>query len=346
MILSDKLFKGAKVSDADLTMYKKILRGNTEGKEEKVIEHFMTTYITPLNGKFQKAISSVLLDSLTGELTSMQASKNIIGFQATSKAYVKAITNNYNEVAEMVFGSFMDRYDIKSKDLVKALRSEVFQQFSELTQSTMKMTEETVLKYVRTLQREMIQRNLHVDRLKKMDVLDSVIADEKKLFKQNMLKKYPDLEKALESGRVLKSKGWTDKQGDLKFRAYTLDDYTDFSVRRTLLNLDTTAAQIDATQSGERVVEFYLRDNRKLKTVPNPVCQEILSKRIKGRAILALDEEAASILGIWTVEQAKENGSMQLSRHCRHSVRRIDNVEYLRMIDKILYVGSISFKAD
>ena len=137
----------------------------------------------------------------------------------------------------------------------------------------MSSTEQNVLSYVRKLQREMIKNNLNIEKLKKMDVLDEVILAEKKGFKNNMIKKFPELEKMLDEGKVLKSKPWVDKGGSVRYRTYTLDEYNEFATRQTIMNMDRTCAQEDALQNEERVVEFYLRDNRTLKTRPFPECQ-------------------------------------------------------------------------
>lgn len=342
MIDYNQIFSKFNISPADKEMYAKILASKAQEKEFKIIDHFMKVYVYKMNARFQKVIESVLLTSITETLTQKEITAEIVGFQSASTYYTKILQTNFNEVSDMLVESMIDKYQIKNAQLAKAIRQEVYQEFNTFINGTMSMTEQDVLKYVRTLQREMLQRNMKLDVLKQSGVLDNVIEKEKKLFKENMLNKYPQLKKMLNDGEVLKSRPWIDANGELKYRTFTLDEYTEMSVQQTILNADRTITAASATQNNERVLEYYLRDNRVLKTYPNEVCQSIIKKKIKGKAILALDIQAAKVLGILTVDEAKAKGAMNISHHCRHSVRRIEDKDYLNMIDKLLYASSVA----
>lgn len=340
----EKIFRALKVKENDLKLYQRILKKGGVTREQKVLDHFMANYVYMLNSSFIRVIRSVMSDMLTGTATKREVSQNVVKFRLSSKYYKKYMAENYKKVADMVSGSFFDRYNIANRDLRYSIRKEVYEQFNDFIKISMQQTESDILKHIRVLQREIIQKNLKISKLKGIPNIEEIIDLETKNFKKNMLKKYPELAKQFDEGKVLKSRGWTDKDGNFKTRSYTLDTYSDFSIRATMMNMDTTLGIEDATQHGDRVVEFYLKDNRTLKTKPFPYCQKLLRKKVAGKTILALDDTAARILNIPTVATAKANYSLAPLRGCRHSVRRITDKTYINRINKILYVGELSGK--
>jgi hypothetical protein len=117
-------------------------------------------------------------------------------------------------------------------------------------------------------------------------------------------------------------------------RHYKVDYYTDMATRATLLNVDRNSNEIMARVNGERVVEYYLSDPRSV-IKEREICIEILNNLVEGISILALDEEAASILGCMTVEEAQNTPDFAMGIYCRHGLRRLSE-DYLAMInDKI-----------
>lgn len=337
-----QIFNSFKVSPKDLKMYKRILRGTGEFREEKVIDHFMKNYVYKLNTVFGNSIKNVLNDLISTDTTSKQFTKETIGFKATSKKYKDILKDDYEKVAPLVLDSFFKRNNIKNMQLRKQLKDSVYDEFNSFIKDAMNLTERDVLNDIRTIQREVIQNTLKTKELKGIPDLNSFIEKEKKGFKKKILKKYPNIKNKLEEGKVLKSKPWKDQNGNIRTMTYTLNNYTDMSIEASIMNTETTTGVINAEQRGQRVVEYYLANNRQLKTGPFPYCQEILRKRIKGKALLALDEEAADILGIPTVATARANGALDRKRRCRHSVRPIENENYNTMINKLLYAGNLT----
>jgi hypothetical protein len=335
----EKIYKAFEVSENDISLYKSILKKVKSNPEQKVLSHFMKNYVYRLNSKFTRILQSVLGEMLRETVTKREITQGIVRFNLSSKYYKQYLTNGYRKIAGMLTGSFFDRYSIADAELRKSIREDVYGQFDNFIKTSMSQTDRDVLKHIRTLQREIIQRNLKKSGLEGVENIDQIMRLEKKNFKKNMLKKYPDLAKQFEDGKVLKSRAFVDQSGTIKVRSYTLDAYTDFSIQGTILNMDTTLGEVDAQQNGDRVVEFYLKDNRKLKTKPFPYCQKIIKKKIAGRSILALDDQAASVLNIPTVATAKSNYSLAPLRGCRHSIRRIKDVSYINKINKILYVA-------
>ena len=338
-----KIFNSLKVSSKDMKMYKKILKGTGVDKEQKVVDHFMKKYVYPTNTVFGNAVKSVMTDLLSLDTTAKQFTDATIGFKATSKKYKQILKDNYERVAPLILDAFFKKNNIVNFQLRKQLRDDVFAEFNSFIKGAMSQTDTAVLSDIRKIQREIIQNTLKTKKLKGIPNLNKFIEKEKRDFKKKMLKKYPSIAEKTE-GKLLKSRPWTDKAGNTRTMSYTLDNYTNMSIEASIMNTETTAGVIDAEQHGDRVVQYYLANNRVLKTGPFPYCQEILRNQIKGKAILALDEEAASILGIPTVATARANGALDRRRRCRHAVKRITDKNYINTINKLLYAGSLSFE--
>jgi len=345
MATLNQIFNSFKVSAKDLKLYKKILKGTTPNREQKVIDHFMKKYVYRLNTVFSKAIKAVFVDLISVDTTAKQFTKSAIGFKVTSKKYKEILKDSYKKIAPLITDSFFKKNNIKNIQLQNKLKKEVFQEFENYIKDAMSLTDKNIIKDIRTIQREVIQNTLKIRKLKDIPDFTEYIAKTEKEFKDVILKKYPGIRQKIEDGKVLKSRPWRDKSGNIRNMTYRLDTYTDFAIENTIMNLESITGTIEAEQSGDRVVEYYLANDRKLKTVPFPYCQEVLRKKIKGKALLALDEGAADILGIDSVSTARAKWAMDRKRHCRHATRKIKDENYLKTIDKLLYAGSLSFAA-
>lgn len=206
-------------------------------------------------------------------------------------------------------------HGITRAELQKAILDGTVNQFESYIKGAMANTPATVLQSIREIQREWILRNQKIRFSRDMDAILYRGEDE---FKQMLKRKYRPLFDQIEKGQILKSR----TMGDGNVRSFTLSEYVDMSVRATVMNVDRNSAEIAANFYGDRVVEYYLRDTRPVKTEEREVCANILGRRIKGKALLALDEDTARVLGIMTIDHAKREGAMFI--HCRHSIRRID----------------------
>ena len=103
----------------------------------------------------------------------------------------------------------------------------------------MSLTDKTILNDIRTIQREVIQNALKTRKLKDIPNLTEYIVKARKEFKDKILKKYPGIRKKLEEGKILKSKPWRDRAGNIRNMNYTLDTYTGFSIDNTIMNLES-----------------------------------------------------------------------------------------------------------
>ncbi|GAF99243.1 unnamed protein product, partial [marine sediment metagenome] len=118
---------------------------------------------------------------------------------------------------------------------------------------------------------------------------------------------------------------------------HTLESYTDMATRTTLLNVDRTAVEVKSGASNRRVVEYYLRDKRSVKE-KRAVCNSIMHTKIKGIPMVALDQGAANVLGIRTIEQAKAEDGHAFGPNCRHSIKPLSEAVY-NEIEKVLFIA-------
>jgi hypothetical protein len=202
---------------------------------------------------------------------------------------------------------------IKSAKLKKAILDQTLAQFKSLTEKSMLETQTNVLSFIRTLQKEMIIAN---QLLAKEDLTNDLVSSEIENFRRLLKRKFPDIYKAMEEGKILKSSLLPNGT----FRNFKLDAYLEMSVRTTLLNIRNTAIEVDAQLTEADVVEYYQRDFRSV-TNERIVCQDILSESINGKSLLALNDNAARILGIMTLAEARSKGAM--GPHCRHGIRQV-----------------------
>jgi hypothetical protein len=89
-----------------------------------------------------------------------------------------------------------------------------------------------------------------------------------------------------------------------------------------------------ALANDEKVLEFYLSDNRAVKK-DRESCQQVLAKNILGKSILATDDITAKKLGIMSIDELRAQPDMPLTYNCRHSFRRLPQ-EYLNKIEELL----------
>ena len=338
------IFNKFNISDKDLALYKDIIAKATSFEEiESVINHFMANYVTPMNMNYNNLIQDTLNISLSTKLTEKELYSLNNTFVYSSTNYQQVLQNNFAIIAELTVDKNLGLIGGDEK-LIKSMTDDLIAQFNLRIEGAMANTRSDVLGYVRKLQREMIIRNNMLSTMQQHGVAEGIIEQEKALFKKNMLKRYPQLKKQLEDGKILRSRTYYDKNGNARFKSYTLDDYAEMSVSETLKNADRDAVEYVAETYAEPAVEFYLRDNRHVET-PNTACEYITSKTVFGKHLLATNNHAANVLGIWTIDRAKAENSLNISFHCRHSIRRLD-ADTLNKINKMITLYDMTDQED
>jgi hypothetical protein len=318
------------LNDDVLSYYDKLVK---QGKIEEAIDFIASQYPLEIAYIVKQQTRNTLSKALEGPMTQreMAAFTREIGFTigAAKEAIVEGVRYfSTNVIAKHVF----ETQGITKKSLKDAILKATIDQFETYIDGAMSGTQAEILADIRSMQRDWIIRNQNI---RKMKDVDDLLYGSEKEFKKFLRKKYPRLFKAMEEGAILKSRPWEDKNGNIKNRYYDLEEYTDFSVRATVLNIDRNSAEVSAQMRRHRVVEYYLRDNRPIKTEERPVCQHILDKKVHGKSLLALDDEAAGILGIMTIHRAKTEGAMFI--HCRHSIKPVSKA-FNEQVNKVIYL--------
>lgn len=334
------IFKKFNVTEEDKKRYLGIIK-NAESFDdiEKVINDFMKKYVSQMNKKFTNLVLDILNVSLSTELMNRELANAQNIFILSSTVFEQVAKANFKLVSEMVVSKTIS-FIGGDKKLEKLLADKLMNEFENRISGAMANTRADVLQSIRTLQREMIIRNKQLALMKNSGVIDSIIEKEKLLFRENLLKKYPQLKKMLEEGDILKSRAWVDKDGNQRFRTYTLDEYNEMATSETLKNVDRDAVEMISKYYNEPVVEFYLRDTRNVEN-PNQACAHIMNKKLFGKSLLATSESVAAVLGIWSIDKAKAQHSLNISYHCRHSIRRADD-EIINKVNKIINVYKMS----
>jgi hypothetical protein len=101
-----------------------------------------------------------------------------------------------------------------------------------------------------------------------------------------------------------------------------------------ILNEDRDIEKIHADINDRDVLEYYQFSFRKLKTgIERAVCKEVLSEKILGKSLVALNSDIADILGIPLLGEVEARGGM--GAFCRHSTRSLSN-RFLKKLNSFI----------
>lgn len=319
-----QLFYRFVVSDDDIDLYKKLM---DEGEEEKAIDMFIDTYMVSISELYGGTISYYLNEVQRGEMT--QKDKNGIEKSVIllSSALALSMNNNFRTFTKEVYAPVIfDELQITSAKVKRAVFDATIAQFEELTEGAMNETSRFILRNIRQMQREIVIENQRIGTVKE---ITGKLNKEVNKFRERVRREIPGFYEAMEEGKILKSKKIMRNGQEIVYH-YRLENYAGMATRTTILNVDRTATEVHAKVEELPVVEYYLRDNRPLKTgKEREICKFILKHKYMGKSVLALDEETAGKLGIMSLTYAKENGAM--GPYCRHSIKPVSKT-YLRKI--------------
>lgn len=306
-----KLFGDFKVSEKDLSHYKQLI---SEGKEEQAVDEFLAKYVEPHVEQYQLTLQFYLKQASLGQLSAPDKSGLEKSVALLTVGLSSLLVSNFSDFANQVIAPpVFERNRIITTAVRKSILDQTVSQFEELTKNTLLETQSNVLTYIRTLQKEMIIEN---QKILRQGFTEKDLSAEITRFKSSLREKFPDLFKAMENGQILKSTA----KADGTTRNYKLDNFLNETVRTTILNIERNAVQVDAELSGDQVVEYRQLDMRTVKQ-PREICIHILSRRVNGKALLAIDQETASRLGILTIADAMSQGAM--GNYCRHGILRV-----------------------
>lgn len=316
------LFDGYELSDKDLNYLLDLIEA---GNGEEALNYFIEINILPVSAQYDNDLRKFLGLAESGVLSESDKNKLIRNVTILGTSFVTVMNSLYKNFVTNVYSQYMKNIaGLRNDELRKALLKEALGIFEESINKTIAQSSSFVVGNILSLQREMMTENYKIRKLK---ITGAGLDNELNLFKKNLRIIYPKAYQAIEEGKIIVSTG----------RHYKADYFFNMSTRTAILNYDRISNFSSAVANGERVIGYFQADNRLVKK-DREICKEILSNKILGESILALDDEAANILGIMTVEEAENTPDYALGVLCRHSLRR-KSKSYLNKIDKLIREG-------
>lgn len=302
------------------------------GREEEAVEQFILDYMLEEVSLYEDTLSKYMTITYQGELPEDSLNNLLASIAGLSLALSFSLKSNVSKFVTNVVGpNILDKAKIVQEDVREAILRETTSRFNTLVDGAMSQTQGNVLGYIREMQRRLIVEN---QLIRNKNWSESTIQLEIARFRQELKDNFPQYFKAMEERKFLTSKRFGEFGEKVNY--YKLDNYLDMSIRTTILNVDRVSVEVSAKAEDMPVVEYYLRDNRVLKTgQEREICRSILSDVILDKSILAVTQEASELLGIMTIEEAQNTPDYAMGVYCRHSIRLLSKT-YLRKINAIM----------
>ncbi len=324
-----KKFKFSNYIDQEfLRYYESLLR---RGKIEEAIQAYNKRIPYEVSYIYTKTIQDLFQWAVDREIPRQEIAGVSVKLGLYTRQARDVLVNSMRSFTTSVTSkAFYQMHGLSDAKLQKAILDTCLEQFAVYTDGAMSQTPSYVLNHIRQIQTEWIIRNQAIAKNYRVgELLEASEAE----FKDRLQKKFPHIFKDIKDGKILKSRLYG-KDLD-RAVSYTLEEYNEMATRATILNIDRNTCEMAAQVSSEKVVEYFVRDDRKIVTQERQVCLDLMKKKIAGKSLLALDDETGARLKIRTLTQAKQEGAMFL--HCQHSIRRL-SAEFLEELDKVLFL--------
>jgi len=302
------MFEQSKVTTEDQARYAGLIKS---GNIEQALDEFISKYINPFVDEYSGKLAEFMQFVKDQEKSDTAA---IIGIAAATIGISTLLKNNFALITTL-YTKYLTK-DIKSDEVKQRILDTALNRFNEQIDGTMNRTSQNVINAIRELQTAFIteEARLRASGLKGQDVQKGIES-----FKSQLKNKFPNIEEMIKNKSFLKSTA--DING--VSRNYRLEPYIEQSIRTSILDVDRISSEVNATIDGDLVMEYYKKDNRTVKTKERQICKSILAHKEFGLSLLALTEEVANLLGIMTVNQARNTSDYAMSYNCRHAVRRV-----------------------
>lgn len=301
-----------------------------EGLEQEAIDTLIDQFFLPPGIKYEDVINKYLYSSQAGVLKSEDKNHMIRNIALLSAGLAILMKNNFSAYMKKIYApKIFKRHGLEDSKTKKAILQQAITDFDEKITGVMANTQSFAVNGIRSMQREIVSRNLF---FKEQKIKDEAFDVEKKLFDKGLRRKYPSIYKAIDEGNIVVTRKL--EAGGESLRHYKINYYSDLLTRTSILNIDRNTVSVAAAVNGERVVGYRLADPRKVKK-DREICQQILANKVYGVSLLAVDEDAARKLGIMTIEEAQSTPDYAMGPYCRHTIYRLGN-DFLERINKDL----------
>lgn len=330
-----RLFTKFQVKQKDIIRFRKLIERNDF---ERMIELFNEIYMIPPALLYTEIVQSHMETAVSGQMPRKDQRAMAGSLTFMTGVATTLFVSNFNRVTtESVAPTSFERNNITSPALKKQILDETMREFDQLTRGAMSRTNSDILTGIRGMQREMIVQNQRIASLTRAGETNAVIDAEKRRFRNGLKKRFPKYFDAMEDGLILRSRPFGEPP---RTRRFKLDDYVELSTQTTIMNVERKSVEVDTRTSGILVMEYKLIDTRRLKGKARGICQEILSRKIQGRSLIALDAATAAGLRILTLDEARSRGALGVL--CRHGLRKPSKT-YLKRVQKDTGVKLIEF---
>lgn len=314
------------ISDADIDKYYNAM---AKGDEELIIDSFLNNYTKPLVSEYERNINKILRRSekILSKDEMLKISFEIPGM---TTQYEKSLVTVFKEFVEKVFSKVIfKRNDITSPNVKNIIKQNTLELFRDKIRGALSQTSQSVINNIRKYQIDLQIDNMRLNNMSDIDKLRKGGARRLKMeMEKNLIKKNKDYFNMLDNNRIIAY-----KDGSL----HNFQEYSEMATRTTLLNVDRTAVEVKTAVDGRKIAEYYVKDPRAVKT-EREICKHIMSTKLKGLSIVAMDSDTARTLGITSLDDAKSQGAF--GPNCRHSIRPVSK-EYYNTIEKVLYVSEL-----
>lgn len=310
----------------------KITKLFEDGKDLQAENFFVNKYIIKPAQKMQTFVSN-LISRIEGKILSTKQMHDLtFTVSNTIATYDSDLSRLYSQYSNMFSRFLFKKYEIRTPFVKNTIKESSIALFKQKTQGALSRTNADLLQDVRKYQMDLIKARQKIDR--QADVGRILQKDVQAQF-EKQVKSVNRLNKNLFKKRLGNAVVYRDGS------VHSFEEYTEMATRTTVLNVDRTSVEVKSGVTGRRVVEYYLRDKRVPK-VKGPkgrraVCHSIMNTKIKGVSMVALDQEAADILGIRTLEQAKAEDGHAFGPNCRHSIKPLSDALY-NELEKLFFV--------
>lgn len=305
----------------------------TNGDIMGAIDFYIEKYLSKYSEEYSSTIRQQLLLASQGKFSKHQQRKVEENISLMSDVVA---TLSLGTVAYMTRRS-LDKKDIKKDippDLYQLIKNGNIKKFEDRVRDTMGSTSQGIIDSIRNMQSELLTGSLRIEEMKRKGASKKIIDREVKKMREAFKKslKGEEFDKLI-NGDIIKSKEYLHKpSGKIVSNRMKLENYLNMSVQTTLLNADRDTEETAAKIKGDEVVEYYLKDNRKVMK-HREACKFILNTSVLGKPILAVTPEAASKYDIMTIDEARNFEDGAMGPYCRHSIKPVSTA-YMKRLTK------------
>jgi len=315
-----------KISKKDLKRYEEVAR---KGNPQRAIDLFIAKYIVSLAEQYQTLMKKALRK---GEnlLSSKETRALSIRISGASTGVSAAMEKLYRKFMRFVYSeAVFKKLKITNPLAKKTIINNSIQLFKENIEGALSRTNNLILSNIRKYQTKLISESARFDALVKTgEAFQKNKAAFMERVKKDILKANPDFEKMLDKDQFIIYRDGS---------KHRFDDYSEMATRTTALNVERNGVEMQEIIKQRRVSEYFRRDKTPYKTsIRRQVCAEILSKRFKGKSLIAHDPGAAAIFRILTISEARARGAF--GPNCKHSIRPLSKTDYNR-IETLLFLA-------